>query len=60
VIGVSDNGDVADVFHGYVLILVGVQRARNMGAKKGGVNEYAGKRGSRKRGKAIDRAERIP
>jgi len=48
------------VFHVYVLILVGVQRARNMESKVGGVNEYAGDFLVAQFGKPIDRTGRIP
>jgi len=37
-IDVRDNGDISDVFHFYVLVVVGVQRARNMAALRGSVN----------------------
>jgi hypothetical protein len=48
------------VFHVYVLILVGVQRARNMESKVGVVNEYAGDFLAVQFWKPIDRTGRFP
>jgi hypothetical protein len=60
VVNVCDNGDITNVFHVYVLVVVGVQRARNMEVKCGGVNEYACDFWAEQIGKAIDRVRRIP